>query len=174
MAPTQPKPLEKRTSRLNSNEKSDELEVKLKMKNEGESPKSLSEKSNENTNSVSTFKENNLEIENSGITLQIPKKGEPDLPHQILPEDQKYYNGTIKFYNQKKKYGFILSQIGNKEIFFHYEDIKHTKTPRKWLKSADKEFLFQVKFQIKQYQGKKEESIKAVNIKINSVTRRNE
>lgn len=33
------------------------------------------------------------------------------------------YTGTIKFYNQRKKYGFIKYLHDNKEIFFHISDV---------------------------------------------------
>ena len=34
------------------------------------------------------------------------------------------YTGTIKFYNQRKKYGFIKYLYDDKEIFFHISDVK--------------------------------------------------
>lgn len=33
------------------------------------------------------------------------------------------YTGTIKFYNQKKKYGFIKYLYDDKEVFFHISDV---------------------------------------------------
>ena len=33
------------------------------------------------------------------------------------------WTGTIKFYNQKKKYGFIKYLYDDKEIFFHISDV---------------------------------------------------
>ena len=35
----------------------------------------------------------------------------------------KEYTGIIKFYNSKKKYGFIKYLYDDKEIFFHISDV---------------------------------------------------
>ena len=35
----------------------------------------------------------------------------------------KKYTGIIKFYNKKKKYGFIKYLYEDKEIFFHISDV---------------------------------------------------
>lgn len=85
----------------------------------------------------------------------------------------KFFTGVVKFFNQKNQFGFILQDEGAKDIFFHYEDIKGTMCPKKVLRKADKDCVFKVSYQVKFYIGKKKNSQKAVNIKIESMAERN-
>lgn len=66
------------------------------------------------------------------------------------------YTGTIKFYNQKKKYGFIKYLYDDKEIFFHISDVY----------SGDREIYegCVVGFLVSENQNTKKE--KAINITI--------
>ena len=66
------------------------------------------------------------------------------------------WTGTIKFYNQKKKYGFIKYLYDDKEIFFHISDVY----------SGDREIYegCVVSFLVSENQKTKKE--KATNIKV--------
>ena len=84
----------------------------------------------------------------------------------------KIFYGTIKFFNQKNEFGFIIQDEGDKDLFFHYEDIKSNNCPRKLLKNADKDYIFKVSYQVMFYVGKKKNNYKAINIKIENISER--
>ena len=79
---------------------------------------------------------------------------------------------SLSFSIQNNQFGFILQNGTNKEVFFHYEDIKNNKCPKKILRQADKGCIFKVSYQVKYYFGKKKDSYKAINIKIESMEER--
>jgi uncharacterized protein (UPF0305 family) len=68
MKPLQPPPLMKRTTRSNSNDKTNDFELKHETEEDKES-KSLLEKSNESSNSVSSFQENNTIV--AGVSTNL-------------------------------------------------------------------------------------------------------
>lgn len=109
-------------------------------------------------NSIATHRDGKL---NEGNKLANNDKEE-----DVLLFNGKIFTGDIKFFNVKNKFGFILQEDTQKDVFFHYEDIKKTKIPKKMLKKAFEELLFTVSYQVKAYTGKKDASTKAVNIKV--------
>lgn len=38
----------------------------------------------------------------------------------------KITTGLLKFFNQQHQYGFIISEVDKLDVFFHYDDVKHT------------------------------------------------
>jgi CspA family cold shock protein len=36
------------------------------------------------------------------------------------------YNGTVKWFNNEKGFGFIQLEDGTKDIFVHYREVNHT------------------------------------------------
>jgi len=110
---------------------------------------------------------------NSNVVLQKPEViAEETEESSFLMFDEKVFKGQIKFFNQLNKYGFILQDSGEKDIFFHFEDIKNNKVPKKFLRQADTDLEIRVSYQIKAYQGKNKFSTKAVNIKIENMMKK--
>ena len=36
------------------------------------------------------------------------------------------YNGTVKWFNNEKGFGFIQAEDGSKELFVHYSEVENT------------------------------------------------
>ncbi len=37
--------------------------------------------------------------------------------------------GTLKFFYEHDSYGFIVSEVDGKDVFFHYDDMKYAAYP---------------------------------------------
>ena len=116
---------------------------------------------------------------NSNNILNLRSKKEEQKNNENDDENSSFimyhgqiFSGVIKFFNQKNQFGFITQDEGDKDIFFHYEDIKSNMCPKKTLKNADKDFIIKVSYQKKFYVGKKKDSYKAVNIKVENISER--
>lgn len=81
--------------------------------------------------------------------------------------------GLLKFFNQQHQYGFIISEKDGSDIFFHYDDVKHTQLSKEFLRHATENYDVRFSFQILDYVGKYESSKKAVNINLLSIIARN-
>jgi cold shock CspA family protein len=81
--------------------------------------------------------------------------------------------GFLKFFNQQHQYGFIVSEKDGSDIFFHYDDVKHTLLSKEFLRHATENYEVKFSFQILDYIGKYEFSKKAVNINLLSIIDRN-
>lgn len=77
--------------------------------------------------------------------------------------------GQLKFFNQQHQYGFIVSEKDGSDIFFHYDDVKHTLLSKEFLRHATENYDVRFSFQILDYIGKYESSKKAVNINLLSI-----
>lgn len=77
--------------------------------------------------------------------------------------------GQLKFFNQQHQYGFIVSEKDGADIFFHYDDVKHTLLSKEFLRHATENYDVRFSFQILDYIGKYESSKKAVNINLLSI-----
>lgn len=55
---------------------------------------------------------NKLEINAEDIQVSVPKKGD-------LPEEDPIRNGSVKFFNTEKGYGFIIDKVTKESIFVH-------------------------------------------------------
>lgn len=97
------------------------------------------------------------------------KKVELDGASCII-DPEVFQKGKVKFFDQKKQFGFIEpfdkeKIIGN--VFFHFEDAKTASISKKMLRKSEKELDIFLEFQIKQYTNKKNVlSSKAINIRI--------
>uniref|UniRef100_A0A7S3NTR8 CSD domain-containing protein n=1 Tax=Euplotes crassus TaxID=5936 RepID=A0A7S3NTR8_EUPCR len=77
--------------------------------------------------------------------------------------------GMLKFFNQQHQYGFIVYDKDGSDIFFHYDDVKHTQLSKEFLRHATENYDVRFSFQILDYIGKYESSKKAVNINLLSI-----
>ena len=73
------------------------------------------------------------------------------------------YSGTLKFYNEPKKFGFIVKEDDNSDIFFHLSDMELGGISEQMLLTR-KDLKFS--FVTMKYIGKKAESKKAVEVKL--------
>ena len=72
--------------------------------------------------------------------------------------------GRLKFFNEGQAYGFIVSDIDGKDLFFHYDDMKKTNLSKQFLKDAKNRFIVRFQFKVMAYYGKYNLSKKAVDI----------
>lgn len=72
--------------------------------------------------------------------------------------------GRLKFFNEGQSYGFIVSDIDAKDLFFHYDDMKKTNLSKQFLKDAKNRFIVRFSFKVMGYYGKYSMSKKAVDI----------
>jgi cold shock CspA family protein len=101
----------------------------------------------------------------------MPEEGEfmPVIAHgaEQNPESIEYkVTGRLKFFNESQSYGFILSDIDNKDIFFHFDDMKKTALSKQFLKDAKNKFIVRFQFKVMGYYGKYTNSKKAVDIEL--------
>lgn len=72
--------------------------------------------------------------------------------------------GRLKFFNEGQSYGFIMSDIDGKDLFFHFDDMKKTNLSKQFLKDAKNRFIVRFQFKVMGYYGKYNLSKKAVDI----------
>jgi cold shock CspA family protein len=72
--------------------------------------------------------------------------------------------GRLKFFNEGQSYGFIVSDIDGKDLFFHFDDMKKTNLSKQFLKDAKNRFIVRFSFKVMGYYGKYSMSKKAVDI----------
>jgi cold shock CspA family protein len=85
----------------------------------------------------------------------------------------RFGTGMLKFFNQQHQYGFVISESDGSDIFFHYDDVKHTQLSKEFLRHATENYDVRFSFQILDYIGKYESSKKAVNINLLSIIAKN-
>jgi cold shock CspA family protein len=89
---------------------------------------------------------------------------------QPIPQDQDFIEykvtGRLKFFNEAQSYGFILSDIDAKDIFFHFDDMKKTALSKQFLKDAKNKYIVHFQFKVMGYFGKYTNSRKAVDIEL--------
>ena len=75
--------------------------------------------------------------------------------------------GVIKYYEFKKKFGFIADDNTNNEVFFHYQDFlkRNSNTENQLIKTRQGIFV-KVKFIYLSFMSKNKKKIKAVDIEI--------
>ena len=77
--------------------------------------------------------------------------------------------GRLKFFNESKNYGFIVSEIDGQDLFFHFDDMKKTNLSKGFLKDAKDKYLVRFNFKLMGYKGKYNSSTKAVDIELISI-----
>ena len=81
------------------------------------------------------------------------------------PEGKKQ-TGILKFFNDGKGFGFLISDIDKKDIFFHFDDIKDIKLTKEFLRDAKNKFIVKFAFEVQIYYGRYNISQKAVNLEL--------
>ncbi len=84
----------------------------------------------------------------------------------ILEESNQRFFGTLKFFDECKNFGFIIMDISNSEIFFHYDDFNKKNISKELLLSYKSGNIIRVSFACLKYIGKYNVSMKAIEIEI--------
>jgi len=84
----------------------------------------------------------------------------------ILSDNKDRYSGTLKFFDEKKKFGFLVMDKDGSDIFVHYEDLNKVGLTTEQL--MDPKFIKDLKFTFceLEYLGKHRKSKKAVDLKM--------
>jgi cold shock CspA family protein len=77
--------------------------------------------------------------------------------------------GLLKFFNEHKNYGFMVSDLDGSDIFFHFDDLAGTNLTREFLRDAKLTYVVRFAFSILAYYGKYNFSKKAVDIELLSI-----
>lgn len=81
------------------------------------------------------------------------------------------YLGELKFFNEAKEYGFIVKDDDQKDIFFHFDDLrKEHMLTKPFLRHAKDVYRIRFAFNILNYFGVNGESQKAVDIELIELT----
>lgn len=97
-------------------------------------------------------------------TMRSMAKGKVcELKSEDVSKD--YFEGYLKFYNEKSKFGFIKGSQGE-EIFLHKDNLIKSRIDSQNLECCSQFFDILLKYQKLVYRGKGEASVKAVNIEI--------
>jgi cold shock CspA family protein len=91
----------------------------------------------------------------------------------FIMDNGEYVLGRIFFFNAKSQFGFIQPDVrisGERNLFFHYEDVESSNVNKKMLRTADKGNFIVCKFQRKKYMNKDNKlSTKGINIQVLSI-----
>jgi len=84
----------------------------------------------------------------------------------ILDESKERYNGRLKFFDENKKYGFIVMDDDGSDIFVHYDDLVKANITKDLLRTARMGNLIRLTFSCMAYIGKYNRSRKAIDIQL--------
>lgn len=88
----------------------------------------------------------------------------------VLEESSSRFLGTLKFFDENKSFGFIIMDINNSEIFFHFDDFdQEGKVSKETLMGYKKGNIIRLSFGCLKYIGRYNISLKAVEIKLLSI-----
>ena len=87
----------------------------------------------------------------------------------VLEESSDRYLGTLKFFDENKSFGFIIMDVNNSEIFFHFDDFDQTGVTKEMLMTYKSGNIIRLSFGCLKYIGKYNISLKAVEIKLVSI-----
>ena len=110
-----------------------------------------------------------MNLSTSSLPQQVPVQSPPAAPKKNKTESKKHrarLDGRLKFFDRAKKYGFIVNEETNEDIFVHYDDLKKAGLEVQ-LRDFDQNMLLKVQFCIFEYSGKAGRiQKKAVDIKM--------
>ena len=81
----------------------------------------------------------------------------------INPEHIKV-TGTLKFFYENENYGFMVGDNDGKDVFFHYDDLKHTNLTKEQLVQYRETYSIRFAYNKLAYFGRYGLSMKAINI----------
>jgi len=84
----------------------------------------------------------------------------------ILDESTDRYTGRLKFYDDNKKYGFIVMDGDGSDIFVHYDDLLKANINKDLLRTARMGNVIRLSFGCMAYIGKYNKSRKAIDIQL--------
>ena len=84
----------------------------------------------------------------------------------ILDESKERYFGRLKFFDENKKYGFIVMDDDGSDIFVHYDDLCKANITKDLLRTARMGNLIRLTFSCMAYIGKYNRSRKAIDIQL--------
>jgi hypothetical protein len=84
----------------------------------------------------------------------------------ILDESTERYTGRLKFYDDNKKYGFIVMDDDGSDIFVHYDDLLKANINKDLLRTARMGNVIRLNFGCMAYIGKYNRSRKAIDIQL--------
>lgn len=75
--------------------------------------------------------------------------------------------GSLKFFYENDHYGFLVGDHDNKDVFFHFDDMKDTGLTKEQLISArEKHYMIRFAYNKLAYFGRHGLSMKAINIEL--------
>lgn len=80
----------------------------------------------------------------------------------ILNHTERRFVGTLKFYDEKKGFGFIKIEDDSKDTFIHHDDLLKADIDIRMLKNTIKEGVIMISFSYLEYMGRYNRSRKAV------------
>jgi len=84
----------------------------------------------------------------------------------ILDESQERYTGRLKFFDEHKKYGFIILDEDGSDIFVHFDDLCKANVPKELLRTVRTGNVLRFNFGLMDYIGKYNRSRKAIEIQL--------
>ncbi|KAL4492519.1 hypothetical protein ABPG72_007632 [Tetrahymena utriculariae] len=113
----------------------------------------------------------------ANITSNSPTKlkSEKDAPlsqfaqkkPKIVEVGSEKVTGSLKFFDEKKNFGFFVLDSDGSDIFVYYDDLEQAGVTKKMLKeSVEKKTKLQFKFNCMSYVGKYQNSKKAIDIEL--------
>jgi len=94
---------------------------------------------------------------------QIPREKKKPI---ILDESKDRYLGRLKFFDENKKYGFIVMDDDGSDIFVHFDDLIKAGINKELLRTARMGNLIRLSFGCMAYIGKYNRSRKAIDIQL--------
>lgn len=75
------------------------------------------------------------------------------------------YEGTLKFYKDKQKFGFLLNDVGE-EIFLHKDNLVKSRIDSHLFEICSRYFDIKLRYHTLAYKRRNNPKVKAINIKI--------
>lgn len=108
-------------------------------------------------------------IQQQQLNFPFISNPQPKNKPLVLEESATRYFGTLKFFDDFKSFGFIIMDINNSEIFFHFDDFEQNGVTKEMLMTYRSGNIIRVSFGCMKYIGKYNISMKAIEIKLISM-----